>query len=313
MSVFDDEMPSIKLGDLDDLPCSSRKVTGGRARVPYKYPSRDGQIAEEMGREPYTFELEIPLFAGVNPDHYPSLADSLRSLLDDPPEPLEYQDHELGTMNVSIGPYSSEMDPMKRDGVIFRFTVTEDELDQGAAFRVLNPQPNVESAGEALDSELEEAGVTEPNVVTAMDKKGVGLKADERDYEGGTLWTSQAARVTDAINDGAATAEQIATTVDTLRGRVDALLSLPEMQVASAGSAMTAAILYLDAITQLGDRALATVAIEVEERILDTVSLLDVAARLYGDEQRVVELMARNPGVNPLFVPAGTVLIVPSR
>lgn len=313
MSVFDDEMPSIKLGDLDNLPCSSRKLGGGRARVANKYANRDGQATEDMGREPYTFELEIPLFAGVNPDHYPSMADALRSLLDDPPEPLEYRDHELGTMNVSIGPYSSEMDPMKRDGVIFRFTVTEDELDQGSAFRVLNPQPNVEAAGEALDSELEEAGVSEPNATSAMDKKGVGLKVDERGYESGTLWTSQAARVVDAINDGIATAEVISATVDTIRGRVDALLSLPEMQVAGAGSAMTAAILYLDAITQLGDRALATVAIEVEERILDTVSLLDVAARLYGDEQRVEELMKRNPGVNPLFVPAGTVLIVASR
>lgn len=313
MSFFDDEMPALKLGDIENIPCSSRRVTGGRARVARKYPNRDGQTTEDMGREPYTIELEIPLFAGVDPDHYPSMADAIRSLLDDPPEPLEYQDHELGVLNVSASPYAIDMDPMKRDGVILRFTLAEDTLDQGAAFRVLNPQPDVETAGEALDGELEEAGVTEPNVTSAMEKKGVGLKADERSYTSGSLWASQALSVVTEVNSGIATAQSIAATVDTIRGRVAALLSLPEMQVASAGSAMTAAILFLEAVTQLGDRALASAAIEVEERILDTVSLLDVAARLYGDEQRVVELMARNPGVNPLFVPAGTVLIVASR
>lgn len=313
MGFFDDEMPEIKLGDIDNIPCSSRRVGGGRARKDRKYPNRDGQSSEDMGREPYTFDLEIPLFAGVDPNHYPSMADAIRSLLDDPPAQLEYRDHELGTMHVSIDPWTSEITAEKRDGCVFRIKLTEDDLDAGAAFRETTPQPNAEDAGATLDAELAEAGVDETDTKAKLDQKGVGLTGDERSFSSGSMWSTQATRVIERINDGVATAEQIAAVVDTMRGRTDVLLGLPQLQNPANGSAVTAAILFLDAIVRLGDVASASAAIEVEEELLDVLTVFDVASRLYGDEQRAAEIMQRNPLVNGLFLPRGTRLRVASQ
>jgi prophage DNA circulation protein len=94
-----------------------------------KYPNRDGQRSEDLGREPYVFELEIPLFADIDPSHYPTMAEQLRAILDDPEDGLEYRDHELGTMPVSIGPWTSDIDAKMRDGVVFRIQLTEDQVD----------------------------------------------------------------------------------------------------------------------------------------------------------------------------------------
>lgn len=309
-SFFDTEMPAIKLGSLDNIPCSSRKLGGGRDVKSRKYPNRNGQSGEDMGREPYTFDLEIPLFAGVDANHYPTMADQLRSILDDPPDPLEYRDHELGTLNVTIEPYTSDLVSEKRDGVVFRIKLVEDQLDAPSQFRELTSAPNAQNAGDTLDQELEEAGVSEPNVITSLDRAGVGLTNAERGFAAGQMWTSLAIGIVNVIQEGVATAEQIGSMVDTTRARVDVVLGLPQVLDPANGSAMTAAILFLEAITLLGDVALASAAIEVEEEILDVCSVFQVAARLYGDELRAIEIMQRNPGINALFIPRGTRLVV---
>lgn len=310
MPFFDEDMPEIKLGDLDNIPCSSRKVSGGRALAERKYPNRDGASSEDLGREPYTFELEIPLFADVDANHYPTMWDQLRLILDDPPTPLEYRDHELGTMNVSIRPWSSDLVATRRDGVVVRITLVEDTLDTPFQVRELAVVANVETAGDALDQALEDAGVDEGDVKKKLDKAGVGLKSTEQSFTAGSMWSNQGARFLQRFNDGVVTAEQIGASIDTVRGRVDVLLGLSQLQDPAHADAYTAAIMFANAIALAGEDAVRSATAIVEEPILVTQSIFEVAARLYGSVDRVEELLQRNPGIDPLFIAPGTVLKV---
>ena len=101
-----------------------------------------------------------------------------------PARAARYQDHELGVIAERLGVALRDRHGSdERDGVILRFTLAEGHARSGR--RVPRAQPAAERRDrgrKALDGELEEAGVTEPNVTSAMEKKGVGLKADERSY-----------------------------------------------------------------------------------------------------------------------------------
>lgn len=311
--IFENEMPELKLGDLDKIPCSSRKVSGGRAIVARKYPNRDGQSSEDLGREPYVFDLEIPLFADVDPDHYPTMWDELRSILESPPRQLEFRDHEFGTMHVSVPPgWTSTLDATKRDGVLVHLTLTEDDLDIAGTFRetTTGTAPNAESAGDELDAALEEAGVNEDELKGKLDKAGVGLKSTEQGFAAGSMWSNQGAQFTNQLRDGINTAEQIAASVDIVRGRADAVLGLPQLRSPANAGVMNAAILFADAIARLGDRASASSTVIVQQPILDVTNVFELSARLYGTPDRASEIIARNPLVNPLFIRPGTRILV---
>ncbi len=311
MGFFDDEMPELKLGDLDNIPCASRKVSGGRAIVARKYPNRDGQSTEDLGREPYTFELEIPLFHDIDPNHYPTMWDQLRLVLDDPPDALEFRDHELGTMQVSIASWSSDLVAEKRDGVLVHLTITEDLLDTPFQVRELvSDVPNAEGAGADLDQALEDAGVDEDDTKAKLDKAGVGLKADEQSYTAGDMWAGQGSTFSQRFTDGVVTAALVGASIDAMRGRVDVLLGLPQLQLPQNAGAVNAAMMFASAVALAGSAALASSTPIVEEAILDTCSVFEVAARLYGSTDRVAELLQRNPLVDPLFIRAGTKLLV---
>jgi len=313
MGFFDESMPTCQLGGLD-LPVVHRKLSGGRATVDRRYPNRDGQSTEDMGREPYTFELQLAFFADVDATHYPDLWDQVRSLLEDPPDDLEYRDHELGTMHVSVKPWSSDLAATMRDGVMTTITLVEDDLDIGVAFRELRPQPNTESAGAALDDELEQAGVSEPNVITSLTRAGVGLSDIEAAFNTGTLWATMGQRFAEDIAASViVSTEQIAATVDVLRARAQVLLELPELLDPANASAMHAAMLFAAAATSQGERAFADAAPVVEQAIADTISVFELSTQLYGDETRAEEIMLRNPGLNPLFIAAGAVIQVAAR
>ena len=306
MPFFEEEMPQIKLGDLDNIPVSSRKVSGGRSVKGRQYPNRDGQASEDLGREPWVFELEIPLFKTVDDNHYPAMADQLQLLLDDPPDDLEFRDHEFGTMQVSVGPWSRDMEATKRDGVIIRVQLTEDLLDTPFAVRELVAAPNVETAGADLDAALERAGVTEPNVQTQLNRNGVGLTTNELGFTAGDMWSGQGAAFMQRLNDGIATAEQIAAIVDTVRARVDVLLGLPQLQDPAYADAVIAAILFADAMALAGQVVIASSTPIVEQVIVEPISVFELALLLYGDIDRVEEILQRNPLVDPLFIAPGT-------
>lgn len=321
---FGNDMPECILDGIT-LPVSSRRISGGRAIVARKYPNRDGQSSEDLGREPYTIELEIPLFADVHVNHYPRLWDELRAKLDDPPDELEFQDHELGTLRVSIkAPWTSDMVATKRDGVVVHLILEEDSLDTVSSTTTRSGRDDntaatqtPEHSGANVDHELETTGVTTDRILRAFTAAGVlstlTQEARSSTFVPGTLFQTIGASFSTFLNGvGVRTADDVAAQVDVLRAQVDVLVSLPELQDPQFASVTTNAMLFLSACAYAASVAVYDAPAMVEEVLLATQSVFEVAARLYDDATRSEQIMNLNSGrgIDWLFIPAGTRLQV---
>src|SRR5687768_3286370 len=126
MGLWEQQLHEASLGGVA-FPVASRRITGGRAYAPRKYPHRDGQDVEDTGREPYTFELEVPLFADVDAAHYPDTYEALRLVVDDEADrgELEYVDVELGPVPVKVRQWNWSQTARERDGGVFSVVLEE--------------------------------------------------------------------------------------------------------------------------------------------------------------------------------------------
>jgi len=292
---------------------STRGLRGGRAVVRRRYPNRDGQDAEDMGREPYVYEVVVPLFHGVDPGHYPDLFDQLRAVLEAPPSSLEYHDPEHGPVIVQVIDWSAPLESGQRDGVILTMTLEERQLDVANLGRVLATQPtDPEELAAQLDDAMSEAGIEEADVTAGFDAAGAKLDLDETGAAG-TLWASMVTESLARIDDGAAAIDTVLASVETVRTRLDVLTSLDAAQTADGQPVYEAAVRLASSLQQTAEQLAASAPSLVEHATLIEQSIFEVAAQLYGDPSRVADILARNPMADPLFIPAGTVLVVAER
>lgn len=314
MAKWSETLGPYKLDGIE-FEATTRERRGGRALVERRYPNRDGGDQEDMGREPYTYELTIPLFDGVDPEHYPNLFDQLRAVLESPPSTLEYQDPEDGVVVVSVGAWSAALDSERRDGVVLSVTLIERQLDVANLGRTLRADPGIgdpEELAASLDDAMAEAGIDEDTVSAGFAEAGAELDLDEKG-SAGTLWQSQVAETTARINDGAATAGAIVAQVERVRARLAVLCDLDAAKTAEAQPVYEAAMRLSAALEQSARDAAATAPALVEHVVHVETSVFEVAASLYGDPSRASDIIARNAMPDPLFIPAGTVLVVAER
>lgn len=314
MATWDDTLGPYKLDGIV-FEAASRRRRGGRKVIARKYPYRDGQDAEDTGREPYTYELVVPLFNGVNPEHWPNLADQLIAVLENPPTDLEYQDPEHGAITVSVVDWDDALDPERRDGVVLSITLVERQLDLANLGRVLSSSPTLTdpaTLAASLDDAMADAGIEENTVTAGFAVAGAELDEDERGATG-SLWEAQVAETLARIDDGAATADAIVAQVERVRARLDVLTSLEVAQTAEGHPVYEAAMLLAASLEATARELSADAPALVEHRTLVETSIFEVASSLYGDPGRVADLLARNAMADPLFIPAGTVLVVAER
>ncbi|MEQ8886215.1 MAG: DNA circularization N-terminal domain-containing protein, partial [Sandaracinaceae bacterium] len=192
--LWPDILHEASLGGIT-FPVARRRLRGGRAFASRQYPYRDGQTVEDTGREPYAFSLDVPLFASVDPSHYPDTADALRLLLEDGEDlgEVEYVDPFLGPLRVKLAGYDEDMDAQRRDGVTVRLDLEEIDPVEGGLFRVLaNPDAESEARSAAADADdaLSGAGLSEEDVSAILDAAGVPREAGAADAaasEGGAV------------------------------------------------------------------------------------------------------------------------------
>lgn len=314
MATWDETLGQYKLDGIV-FEASSRKRKGGRKVVPRKYPYRDGADAEDTGREPYTYELVVPLFHGVNAEHWPNLADQLIAVLENPPSDLEYQDPEHGVITVSVLEWDDALESERRDGTILSFTLVERQLDLANLGRVLSAGPTItdpEELAASLDDAMSDADIAEADVTASFAAAGAELDVDEQGAAG-TLWQSQVAETLARIDDGAASADAIVAQVERVRTRLDVLTSLEAAQSAEGQPVYEAAMLLAASLEATARDLAASSPALVEHTTLVETSIFEIAASLYGDPARVSDLLARNAMADPLFIPAGTTLVVAER
>lgn len=313
MATWDETLGSYKL-DAVEFEATSRKRGGGRAIVRRRYPNRDGQDVEDLGREPYTYTLVIPLFHGVNPNHWPGLFDNLVAVLENPPSTLEYQDPEYGVLTVTVVDWEDGLDSATRDGTILTITLEERMLDAGPLYRVASTPAlaDPEERAAELDDAMADAGIEESDVTAGFAAAGAELDPDEVGTAG-TLWESQVTETLARIDDGAATADAVLAQVERVRARLDVLTSLDAAQTAEGQPAYEAAMRLAASLEATAAELAASAPALVEHVVAVETSIFDIANSLYSDPARVADLLARNAMADCLFIPAGTVLVVAER
>jgi prophage DNA circulation protein len=299
------------------LPIARRGFVLGRAGARVRLPYQPGQAVEDTGREPFTFKLQVELFADIDPDHYPGRYEELLELLTDEDRKgeVEYVDPMLGPFDVKVWQVDGDEVSESRNGVTLNLVLEEVSLTARGFTVEQRPSPEAEAAeaGEEMDAQLEELGVEQEQIDAAFNDAGAPRTGDEKEWDAGTTGSSMAAAFSEGLAEGLQTADEIASRVDTVRRRVSAITSLVEVRVAQAWGAYAAALQLADALSRVGDEALARAVPMVEMRITAPTSHYDLALQLYGDPARAAEIVRRNSFRNPLFIAPGTVVRVAVR
>jgi prophage DNA circulation protein len=294
------------------FPVGARNISGGRAFARRRYPFRDGQSTEGTGREPYKFSLTVPLFVDVDPSHYPDVYEALRAQLDEPDlsSRIEYVDPELGPLFVQVVDWTWKQTAEQRDGGRFEIELEEVSFDDFVfSTRVQDDRGAADLAAEIVDTTLEDVGVSDADVISALAAVGAPL-GDGEAFDPGAATAGLLGNFTSALDDGVLAADELATRLDTLRLRLEAIGSLPELGTVAGWPAVQALSQLTAAVTQVADAALAASVPVVYYDVTESMSAWEIAVALYGDGERGEEVLRRNPSRESLCYRPGAQLRV---
>ncbi len=128
------------------------------------------------------------------------------------------------------------------------------------------------------------------------------------------LFTALATRFESRLQTGAiATADEIGAELDTLLERIAAVRN--DADITSnprVGAPVLAATSRLmSTLTKLAENAFRDAPLVVDYELTGEQSAVEVAVALFGDPNRVYDIIQLNPSVSPDFYPNGTILVVP--
>lgn len=281
-----------------EIDIADRRVESGRQFARYRYPYRNGQGIEDIGRKIYIWTLKIPLFAGVNPAHYPGTLDSIIKLIDSDKTrgEVEYIDPEWGPFDVKIAEWTWETVPDQRNGGILTLTIEERSFDQSIEDNLNKPELAKRALATKMaarsDYLLNVAGVKLPKV------------SDKTDLTLTEMWQ----KLQDELDTQALAVDDIAARIDEvyLVGQdVYNFSAEDEIERFSLHNSITD---FLGAAEDVGNDSGDTPPGEklVTKILPDTMSMYQIAQWLYNDPVRADEIVFNNPTSNVLAYPRGS-------
>lgn len=316
--VWEEIMSDARLGDTT-FPLERRALSGGREFGRIAPPHQPGQRVTDTGRKPLIFKLVIPLFPGVEgrTDLYPTVYEELLDIFtnDEDKGETEYIDPILGAFRVKVAEFDDDHNAEKRDGCVITCTLEEINTDPyGIVIPPRAPGREAIEAAAQLDESLEELGVTEETISQAIDSSGHPIDSDEKNsWPAGRTFESLCGDFQEGLELGTLYADRVAAQVDRVRARMRSVLALSELRAASAWTAYSSALRLVETLGQQADRALARATPIVAVTVEGSVSVYDLAVRLYGDAARADEIVQRNRIGRPWAIAPGTVLRVAER
>jgi len=277
------------------FPLAEASVDGGHRLVPHRAHGRRGADVEPTGQKEYSGTLAIPLYNdealtrryGVL---YPDKAQELIELFER--TPIGTLAHpSRGSFKVALESWRERLDPQRRNGITLEVTYVEHLGQANATVAELpeaDPASQASSGASAADAAMAAADPT-----GALGWTPVASTVDE-----GLTWLDAADRSPGEVD---AAFRQMVAPVETDLALFDAASAVATVQVLEA---LRVSLYELRAAyLPLGTAGRYTVA--------TGASLWELALALYGDALQAPRLAAANAVVDPLFVPPGTILIVP--
>lgn len=302
-----------RLGGVEIDP-SRREVRGGRHFGRHLFPFRAGQEVEDTGRRPMIFDLDIPLFDGVDPNAYPGKLEQLRELFDSPETQgeLEYVDPLLGPIQVKVADWDFSEGAEDRNGGFLRVVLEENSTDAFLASDIgrLDPRADAEVQAVAVDAGLSDVGLDEGELVTAWADAGVPLTGIEVQFEAGSLFLHIVDTFFETIEAAALAADEVAAVLDAHRLRIDRLLAFDPVREVRGWSIWHSAVGLSGSMTRAAESAFESQPPVVLWPVPRRMSHFEISMSLYRTPNRAREISRRNPVRNPLFYPEGMQLRV---
>jgi prophage DNA circulation protein len=302
-------------GSLDDvgLPVGRRRITGGRVVARKELPYVGGQEVEPMGRMARKLEVTVELFADVDEALYPERYEQLVALLEDDEEPVHtWTDPVWGAMQVIVTSWDVDENAEARDGASISMTLEEvgfaEQADAVVSLLTTSDRSRAETDAAELDGSIAEAGITDADLEGAWNAAGFA-RADGESLSFADQVTSLIADVDDAVQD----AEAVAAIVDRTRARIQGVVGLAQARTTAAWPVLERGARLIDTVARIGDEAIAQQGRIVLHTTTGPTSVYELANKLYGDMDRVDEILRRNSLPNPLFIRPGSVLRVLER
>lgn len=304
-----------KIGNVE-IPTTTRTMRGGRDMMRGAVPHRPGQLTADMGRKAFVFDLDVPIFSGMEGVNYPDDYEDLLFLLSDDETggAHEYIDGVLGAYDVRISEWTVTDDAQERGGGRFSITIEENSTDP-AALRFTLQEESAASAGVAgamaadVDQELATLGVDDDGMDAAFADAGVPRSGEENFWETGSFLESAVNDAFTAIKSADTASAAASTMVDGLTARIDSLLTLDVIEELEQWSVRTSLVRLSDSVSQaLAVSNLATVATKLHTTN-GVVDVYTLAAQLKVNSAAILSL---NDVPLPLVIPARTTLRIPS-
>jgi prophage DNA circulation protein len=281
-----------------EVPISDRRVQTGREWARHRFPYRDGQGGEDLGRKVYVWNLTIPLYRGIDPDLYPDRYHQLIALIEDPESrgECEFTDPEWGPFNVKLVDYSISTPADRRDGVELQITLEELGFDASALANLTRPK--VAGAAEALsyaadvDQEVAFSGDDPVNIPPRT------LTDSWRDFQA-------------SLDEGALAADVVAERMDELYLVADKYAQYSARDEIERWSIFTSTVALLGAAEDYADESARNENAQtrlIEVRIPSDMSAYDIASTYHGDAGRAEEVLFNNPNTNPASYPRGAMV-----
>jgi hypothetical protein len=285
---------------------AERRVTTGRALARYRYPYRDGQGVEDLGRSVYVWNLEVPLYRSVGLAQYPGTLDDLIRLVEDADKKaeVEYVDPEWGPFRVKIPENGFEWSTTgeTRDGGMLSLTLEEISFDQSVTQNLESPR----LAGRANAAFL--AGNIDNNL---QNLDAPDIPSDIDPNEGFSLTDTWNA-VQNGLDTAALAADDVAAKIDEVTLISQKILNFSAGDELERFSLYNSTVDFIAAAKDVGDDSGDAPPGEtlVERTLTATLSSFQIAQWLYGDSFRASEIEFNNPTPNPLAYPIGTTIKV---
>jgi len=316
MATFEETLQEMQLGGLV-LPVSSRTWSGGRDFQRTRQPYRAGQRTTDTGRQPYTWVLEVPLFHGVDADHWPGLYGQLVDLLNDEDRKgeVDYIDPVLGPFQVKVVSWREVSSAQARHGAAFEITLEENSQDEAISrFTLADSDPSADARALAAlcDELIEEAGLDDDDLDAAFKDAGLPRTGEEQRWTSGSFFAESFADYEATVTAGRQRVEDIASEVERIVSRVESVMALEVFDTPALWPTFATLARFSGAVVREGAATARQGPRLLDFRTSGVTSIAQVAAELYGDASRVEELLDLNALANPLLIPAGTTLRVPS-
>lgn len=311
MALWDSILNPSTLGGIP-IPVASRRLTLGRDAARHKLAFRPGQLVEDTGRAPFAIEVEVPLFASLDPSYYPDGYRRIASLLEETETEIEFEDPVFGTLTVKAFQVECSESADERDGV--RMTLRLEEATPLSDVQFLfaattDPSSAARAAAGDLDEALELLGVTGDDVYGAFGAAGFPLGANEQELlVVGDVFLGLTALYLETFDGSQVAAFEAATVVDTFRARVEAMRRLPVVLQPSGWDILRATSELAGAATQVAENNAARTPPIVPFIVPFDCSIYELASLLYGDAARTAEILRLNAVPKPCFVRKGTLL-----